>query len=197
MMREQGICKDDNPTRMAKRAVFPNNNFAKGAMGVDADYASHPFLLSVDQTGAAGDTTTTDSRSQRNRASRGGGQLQTRARSSTYENGLPTLSCSRRLVPDGRATRLVLDERSWALAPDIFILVTNPIESAFATVRHRAVRMKGALSQHTARLMVFKLVIAASESWRRLQGQNQLPKVVSGATFRDGIEVASEKKSAA
>ncbi len=100
-------------------------------------------------------------------------------------------------VPDGRAKRLVLDERSWALAPDIFILVTNPIESAFATVRHRAVRMKGALSQHTARLMVFKLVIAASESWRRLQGQNQLPKVVSGATFRDGIEVASEKKSAA
>jgi len=74
---------------------------------------------------------------------------------------------------------------------------SNPIESAFATVRHRTVRMKGALSQDTARLMVFKLVMAASKSWRRLQGQNQLPKVVSGVTFRDGIEVASEKKSAA
>jgi putative transposase len=74
---------------------------------------------------------------------------------------------------------------------------SNPIESAFATVRHRTVRMKGALSQDTARLMVFKLVMAAAKSWRRLQGQNQLPKVVSGATFRDGIEVASEKKSAA
>jgi hypothetical protein len=37
--------------------------------------------------------------------------------------------------------------------------------------------------------MVFKLVMAASKSWRRLQGQNQLPKVVSGVTFRDGIEV--------
>jgi putative transposase len=35
---------------------------------------------------------------------------------------------------------------------------TNPIESVFATVRHRTVRMKGALSQDTARLMVFKLV---------------------------------------
>ncbi len=70
-------------------------------------------------------------------------------------------------------------------------------ESAFATVRHRTVRMKGALSQDTARLMVFKLVMAASKSSRRLQGQNQLPKVVSGVTFRDGIEVASEKKSAA
>jgi len=49
----------------------------------------------------------------------------------------------------------------------------DPIESAFATVRHRTVRMKGALSQDTARLMVFKLVMAASKSWRRLQGQNQ------------------------
>jgi putative transposase len=73
---------------------------------------------------------------------------------------------------------------------------SNPIESAFATVRHRTVRMKGALSQDTARLMVFKLVMAASKSWRRLQGQNQLPKLVSGVTFRDGIEVAFEAKSA-
>ena len=99
-------------------------------------------------------------------------------------------------VPDGRTIRLVLDERSWALASDIFILLSNPIESAFVTVRHRTVRMKGALSQDKARLMVFKLVMAASKSWRRLQGQNQLPKVVSGLKFRDGIEVASEKKSA-
>ena len=72
---------------------------------------------------------------------------------------------------------------------------SNPIESVFATVRHRTVRMKGALSQDTARLMVFKLVMAASKSWRRLQGQNQLPKVVSGVTFRDGIEVAPRSQS--
>jgi transposase-like protein len=74
---------------------------------------------------------------------------------------------------------------------------SNPIESVFATVRHRTVRMKGALSQDTARLMVFKLVMAASKTWRRLKGQNQLPKVVSGVKFKDGIEVASEIKSAA
>ena len=74
---------------------------------------------------------------------------------------------------------------------------SNPIESAFATVRHRTVRMKGALSQDTARLMVFKLVMAASKTWRRLQGQNQLPKVVDGVKFRDGIEIASDQKSAA
>ena len=74
---------------------------------------------------------------------------------------------------------------------------SNPIESAFATVRHRTVRMKGALSQDTARLMVFKLVMAASKSWRRLQGQNQLPKIVDGVKFRDGIKIASDQKSAA
>ena len=65
----------------------------------------------------------------------------------------------------------------------------NPIESVFATVRHRTVRTKGALSQHTAMLMVFKLVMAAAKTWRRLQGQNQLPKVITGVTCRDGVDV--------
>jgi putative transposase len=68
---------------------------------------------------------------------------------------------------------------------------SNPIESVFATVRHRAVRAKGALSQDTARLMVFKLVMAAAKTWRRLKGENQLPKVVRGVTFANGIEVIS------
>jgi putative transposase len=63
---------------------------------------------------------------------------------------------------------------------------STPIESVFATVRHRTVRMKGALPQDTARLMVFKLVMAASRTWRRLQGQNQLPKVINGVKFKDG-----------
>jgi len=67
---------------------------------------------------------------------------------------------------------------------------SNPIESVFATVRHRTVRTKGALSQDTARLMVFKLVMAAAKTWRRLKGENQLPKVVGGVTFRNGVEVA-------
>ena len=66
---------------------------------------------------------------------------------------------------------------------------TNPIESVFATVRHRTVRTKGSLSPTTARLMVFKLVIAASKTWRRLKGTNQLPKLIAGVRFNDGIEV--------
>jgi len=68
---------------------------------------------------------------------------------------------------------------------------SNPIESVFATVRHRTVRMKGALSQHTARLMVFKLVTAAAKTWRRLKGENQLPKVVQGVKFTNGVEVTN------
>lgn len=69
------------------------------------------------------------------------------------------------------------------------VRTTNPIESVFATVRHRTVRTKGALSQETAKLMVFKLITAASKTWRRPQGENQLPKVIQGITFRNGIEV--------
>jgi transposase-like protein len=65
---------------------------------------------------------------------------------------------------------------------------SNPIESVFATVRHRTVRTKGALSQKTVKLMVFMLVQAASRKWRRLKGRNQLPKVIEGITFTNGIE---------
>ena len=68
---------------------------------------------------------------------------------------------------------------------------SNPIESVFSTVRHRTVRTKGSLSTTTARLMVFKLVTAAAKTWRRLKGENQLPKVVRGVRFADGIEVTN------
>jgi putative transposase len=66
---------------------------------------------------------------------------------------------------------------------------SNPIESVFATVRHRTVRTKGVLSQDSARLMVFKLVTAAAKTWRRLKGENQLPKVIEGVIFKNGVEV--------
>ena len=68
---------------------------------------------------------------------------------------------------------------------------SNPIESVFATVRHRTVRTKGALSQETAKLMVFKLVMVAAKTWRRLKGENQLPKVINGIRFKDGIEITT------
>src|SRR5215212_6960782 len=66
---------------------------------------------------------------------------------------------------------------------------TNVIESSFATVRHRTVRSKGCLSNKTALAMIFKLAEAAEKSWRRLDGHNQLPKVILGVKFTDGIEI--------
>jgi putative transposase len=63
----------------------------------------------------------------------------------------------------------------------------NPIESVFATVRHRTVRTKGALSHQTARLMVFRIIMAASKTWRRLKGEKRLPMLVAGVKFTDGV----------
>jgi len=74
---------------------------------------------------------------------------------------------------------------------------SNPIESVFATVRHRTVRTKGALSQKTAKLMVFTLVRAASNKWRKLNGTNQLPRVIEGVKFNDGIAQSDPNQSSA
>jgi len=74
---------------------------------------------------------------------------------------------------------------------------SNPIESVFATVRHRTVRTKGALSQKTAKLMVFTLVRAASKKWRQLNGTNQLPRVIEGVKFNDGVAQSDADQSRA
>jgi len=96
----------------------------------------------------------------------------------------------------GRAVECLTKDRDALLAFYDFpaehwdhLRTTNPIESVFATVRHRTVRTKGSLSPTTARRMVFKLVMAASKTWRRLKGTNQLPKLIAGVRFNDGIEV--------
>jgi hypothetical protein len=69
------------------------------------------------------------------------------------------------------------------------------MESTFATVRHRTIRSKGCLSNKTALAMVFKLVDAAQQTWRRLDGHNQLPKLIQGVRFTDGIEVVDKPAS--
>ena len=95
-----------------------------------------------------------------------------------------------------RATECLIKDRDALLAFYDFpaehwkhLRTTNVIESSFATVRHRTVRSKGCLSNKTALAMIFKLAEAAEKSWRRLDGYNQLPKVILGVKFTDGIEV--------
>jgi transposase-like protein len=77
------------------------------------------------------------------------------------------------------------------------IRTTNPIESTFATVKHRTQRSKGCMSRETAFIMVFKLIKDAEKRWRRLDGKNQLPKLILGVKFRNGCEVITDEKSAA
>ena len=68
------------------------------------------------------------------------------------------------------------------------IRTTNPIESTFATVRHRTKRSKGCLSMKTMELMVFKVIKEAEKTWLKLRGKNQLPKLITGVKFNDGVE---------
>jgi hypothetical protein len=49
----------------------------------------------------------------------------------------------------------------------------------------------------TALAMIFKLAEAAERSWRRLDGHNQLPKIILGVRFADGIEVVRLQTQAA
>ena len=63
----------------------------------------------------------------------------------------------------------------------------NPIESVFATIRHRTVRTRRALSQKTVKLMVFKRVQAASKTWRRLNGRTRLPRTIEGIKVTNGV----------
>ena len=67
------------------------------------------------------------------------------------------------------------------------IRTSNPIESTFATVRHRTKRTKGCLSRQTGLAMAFKLMIAAQGKWRKLDGRNRLPEIIEGVEFRDGL----------
>ena len=67
------------------------------------------------------------------------------------------------------------------------IRTTNPIESTFATVRHRTRRTKGCLSRKTGLAMAFKLMMSAQRKWRSLDGRNRLPELIQGVAFSDGI----------
>ncbi len=69
------------------------------------------------------------------------------------------------------------------------IRTTNPIESAFATVKLRTRVTKGAGSRAAGLTMAFKLLAAAQNTWRRLDAQELLPLVRAGFDFKDGRQV--------
>ena len=67
------------------------------------------------------------------------------------------------------------------------IAPTRFADTAFATVRHRTKRTKGCLSRETGLAMAFRLMMSAQAKWRKLDGRNRLPEVISGVEFRDGV----------
>ena len=77
------------------------------------------------------------------------------------------------------------------------IRTSNPIESTFATIRHRTKRSKGCLSRDGMLHMMFKLSECAEKNWRRLRGFRYLAKVITGIKFKDGIEVTEVDQVAA
>jgi len=70
----------------------------------------------------------------------------------------------------------------------VHVRTTNPIESTFATVRHRHRQTKGSGSREATLAMVFQLAREAQRHWRRLDGHELVPKVLAGIRFTDGTE---------
>jgi len=68
------------------------------------------------------------------------------------------------------------------------IRTSNPIESSFATIRHRTAQTQGSCSRETLLTMMFKLGLCAEQRWRRIRGFHYLAKVITGVRFTDGIE---------
>lgn len=67
------------------------------------------------------------------------------------------------------------------------IRTTNPIESTFATVRHRTRQTKGCGSRTATLTMVFKLATQAERRWRKLNSVTMLAHVIQGVVFVDGV----------
>jgi transposase-like protein len=68
----------------------------------------------------------------------------------------------------------------------IHLRTTNPIESTFATVRHRTKVTKGPGSRAAGLAMAFKLIESAQDRWRAVNAPHLVALVRAGATFING-----------
>jgi len=74
----------------------------------------------------------------------------------------------------------------------VHLRTTNPIESTFATVRHRTTRTKNCVSRSTFLGLAFKLIEEAEKTWRRIRGAERIDELLGGTRFRDGLPVAND-----
>ncbi len=72
------------------------------------------------------------------------------------------------------------------------IRTTNAIESTFATVRLRTNVTKGAGSITAAKTMAFKLLQDAEKTWNRIRGFEEIPNLLRGVAYVNGVVVADE-----
>jgi transposase-like protein len=68
----------------------------------------------------------------------------------------------------------------------LHLRTTNPIESAFSTVKARTKKTKGAGSRKAGLAMAFKLLLAAEKRWRRINAPHLVALVQAGVQFPDG-----------
>jgi transposase-like protein len=68
----------------------------------------------------------------------------------------------------------------------VHLRTTNPIESTFATVRHRTKVTKGPGSKAAGLAMAFKLIEAAQHRWRAVNAPHLVALVRAGARFERG-----------
>lgn len=78
----------------------------------------------------------------------------------------------------------------------IHLRSTNPIESTFATVRHRTTKTKGCGTRLATLTMVFKLAKEAEKTWKKIKGYAIIPRVLKGARFIDGEPVEEAEQVA-
>ncbi|HEX5594704.1 MAG TPA: IS256 family transposase [Micromonosporaceae bacterium] len=68
----------------------------------------------------------------------------------------------------------------------VHLRTSNPIESTFATVRHRTRVTKGPGSRTAGLAMAFKLIESAQDRWRAVNAPHLVALVRAGATFING-----------
>ena len=79
----------------------------------------------------------------------------------------------------------------------VHLRTTNPIESAFATVRHRTKVTKGPSSRAAGPAMAFKLIRAAQDRWRAVNAPHLVVLVRAGAHFERDVLVERPETTAA
>jgi putative transposase len=82
----------------------------------------------------------------------------------------------------------VLPKEHW-----VHLRTTNIIESPFASVRLRTAASKRYKRVDCATVMIWKLLLVAQQTFRKLRSSELLVKVAAGATYKDGVEIPNEE----